>query len=184
MSLAALGLLLIVQGGASGISLHFAKQSGAKLEVVASVISKRPRAFDPAAALGQSRNEQPGTGSEISGDPAASAMTPDPEDVEYERSLGSILVRVVWEEDRAPAAGIHGMVIPWGSPALYIDEREFITGPDGTVLVDRVYQGGVSVMLDRGGRTDVNLTPGEDNEATVEVPRGLLGDLCLRFPGR
>ncbi len=44
--------------------------------------------------------------------------------------------------------------------------------------------GGVSVMLDRVGRTDVNLTPGEDNEATVEVPRGLLGDLCLRFPGR
>jgi hypothetical protein len=65
------------------------------------------------------------------------------------------------------------MVIPWGSPALYIDEREFITGPDGTVLVERVYQGGVSVMLDRGGRTDVNLTPGEGNEATVEVPRGL-----------
>jgi hypothetical protein len=51
---------------------------------------------------------------------------------------GSVLVRVIWGDTRTSAPGVTGQVIPWGSPDLYIDERTFTTGPDGTAQVEHL----------------------------------------------
>ena len=85
---------------------------------------------------------------------------------------GSVVVRVIWGEDGTPAAGVGGQVIPWGSPDLYIDERTFTTGPDGTARVDGIFRGGGTVLLDRGGRVDVTVVAREEREAVIEVPPG------------
>ena len=85
---------------------------------------------------------------------------------------GSVVVRVIWGEDGTPAAGVGGQVIPWGSPDLYIDERTFTTGPEGTARVDGIFRGGGTVLLDRGGRVDVKVVAGEEREAVIEVPPG------------
>ena len=97
---------------------------------------------------------------------SAAATSPGSDD------RGSVVVRVIWGEDGTPAAGVGGQVIPWGSPDLYIDERTFITGPDGTARVDGIFRGGGSVLLDRGGRVDVTVVAREEREAVIEVPPG------------
>ncbi|HZN58972.1 MAG TPA: carboxypeptidase regulatory-like domain-containing protein, partial [Planctomycetota bacterium] len=86
---------------------------------------------------------------------------------------GSVFVRVIWGDTRTSAPGVTGQVIPWGSPDLYIDERTFTTGPDGTARVEHLFKGGASVMLDRGGSADVRVEPGDEREVVVEVPPGI-----------
>jgi RNA polymerase sigma factor (sigma-70 family) len=105
--------------------------------------------------------------------PEASVAEPPGEDSAGEEHRGSVLVRLIWGEDRTPAAGVKGQVIPWASPDLYIDEGTFTSGPDGTARVDHVFQGGATVLLDRGGEVSVHVKPGETSEATIEVPPGL-----------
>jgi RNA polymerase sigma-70 factor (ECF subfamily) len=85
---------------------------------------------------------------------------------------GSVMVRVIWD-DKSPAAGVSGQVIPWGTPDLYTDYRTFTTAQDGTAQVDGIFRGGAAVMLDRGGRVDLKVEPGETRDAVLEVPPGL-----------
>jgi RNA polymerase sigma-70 factor (ECF subfamily) len=103
----------------------------------------------------------------------SAAEEPPPQEPPGEDPYGSTLVRVIWGDDKTPAAGVRGMVIPWGSPHLYIDERGFVTGPDGAVQVDHLFRGGATVMLDRGGSAGVQVVPGELAETVVEIPPGM-----------
>ncbi len=161
-ALAALVFLLIFLGGAGWVRWGPGREPAAEAPAV-SAVSAVPAGSAPTVAVEppETQENQP------------AAEEPLAEDSSDAKDRGSVVVRVIWGEDRTPAAGVIGQVIPWGSPDLYIDERTFTSGSDGTAQVDHLFKGGAMVMLDRGGSTGVRVEPGEAREAVVEVPSGL-----------
>ena len=170
-ALVALGLLVAFLG--TGIWLGTRRGAGSQSEMVEAsrVLSTPP--LEPVVANEEA--PEPTTIPDVAKveEQPSPPEQPPTEAPAPEEVFGSVRVRVVWGDDRTPAAGLRGMIISWGSPFLYNDERTFTTGPDGTILVDRVFRGGVTVWIDRGGRTDVQVAPGGEREAVVEVPPGI-----------
>jgi RNA polymerase sigma-70 factor (ECF subfamily) len=86
---------------------------------------------------------------------------------------GSVLVRILWGDDKSPAAGVRARIVPWGSPDLYVDDVEFTTDAAGMFFVEGIYRGQATVLADRGGSASLEIRPAEEREVTVEVPAGV-----------
>jgi len=130
----------------------------------------RPGAPEPRTAPSAARERRPEDAKEQGTEPSSEESALEAED---EASYGSLLVRVIWGDDKMPAPGVGAHVIAWGSPNLYVDDVEKVTGADGTFHLDRLWKGGGSVIVDRGGSTGFQVNPGEETEVTVEVAVGI-----------
>jgi Carboxypeptidase regulatory-like domain len=84
----------------------------------------------------------------------------------------SVDVRVLWGDDRTPAAGILVRVHEWGARSGMMKTRDVTAGADGTFRLTDVVPGRVSFFIDRGGGKSVHAPPGSDQEVVLEVPAG------------
>jgi hypothetical protein len=140
---AALGVFIIFLGSVFLRPRYAARDDHQERRVAA---ARRPAAADTAAAVGK----RPSAPKPVTDTPKAETATVEAapsEEAPVEDPYGSVLVRVIWGEDKTPAAGVRGMVIPWGSPHLYIDEQETLRW-DPVLAQDREIVGRV---LDENG---------------------------------
>jgi RNA polymerase sigma-70 factor (ECF subfamily) len=88
--------------------------------------------------------------------------------------FGSLLIKVVWGDDKSPAEGI-GLRVQSEAEFGLFPLAEGTTGSDGTFRADRLPAELVSISIDRAlrGREHVKVLAGEQNEVTVEIPAGL-----------
>jgi RNA polymerase sigma factor (sigma-70 family) len=108
----------------------------------------RPRAFDP-----QSESE-----------PASRVGPAD--------GTAALTVRVLWGEDKTPAAGVGVHAIEWGARSGMWKQHDRVTGGDGTFRMTGVAPGRVGFYVDRGGGKAVELAGGDDQDVTLEIPPG------------
>jgi hypothetical protein len=172
-ALAVLALLLVFLGREAWVARDPDRKPPA---VAARAAQARPLKTAPVRPAAGAESARPVAAREEPPPDGGKSTTTDEreaEEISGEANRGTVVVRVIWGDDRTPAAGVSGLVVPWGSPSLYVDERTFTTGPDGTARVDHLFKGGASVWLDRGGaETKVKVEPGKESDAVIEVPPG------------
>jgi protocatechuate 3,4-dioxygenase beta subunit len=99
-----------------------------------------------------------------------SALRAEPADSTDPR-FGSLLVRVVWEKDGAPAPDRAISFIQWrAKPALRCVSRT--SDSQGCVRLDRVEPGNVSFEADLGGEGSIDAVAGRLLEAKLSIPPG------------
>ncbi len=99
---------------------------------------------------------------------AADSATPAP------RATGAtLLVRVRWESDGAPAAGIGLTLWPTDARVPELGARQGETDADGRATFAGVAPGRQRVFTDRGGEHELELAQSEQRELELVLPPGL-----------
>ncbi len=87
---------------------------------------------------------------------------------------GSLLVRVVFGEDRSPAAGVAVRVLPLDGGDRMLRRVETVTGSDGEIRIAPIAVGRVKVLLDRGGDArEARILDGEESRLDIDLPPGV-----------
>lgn len=102
---------------------------------------------------------------EVASLPASGPITND--------SRGSMVVRVIYADDRSPAAGVHVRLRNWQRGSEDLFDQRAVTGDDGTLLVTDLEPGPWGVDVDRGGSQRVFIGPGVRSMVTVTIPAGV-----------
>jgi RNA polymerase sigma-70 factor (ECF subfamily) len=103
-------------------------------------------------------------------EPAAAADSAPP----APRAAGAtLLVRVRWESDGAPAAGIGLTLWPTDARVPELGARQGETDADGRATFAGVAPGRQRVFTDRGGEQELELAEGEQRELELVLPPGL-----------
>ena len=87
-------------------------------------------------------------------------------------SLGSLLLHLVWGEDKTPAADVGMQIYHSAAADFYQDRLRARTASDGSLLFDPIQAGTLSLYFDRGSMETLVVKAGERTEKTVELPRG------------
>ena len=85
---------------------------------------------------------------------------------------GSLLVRVVWEDDGRPADGLWVTVHPWESPDPFLHVLRERTGHDGTAVFPAVHVGRAGIYVATGGAPTPIVEADTRREVLVRAPRG------------
>lgn len=102
-------------------------------------------------------------------EPVVAAVEPAPETAPLD---GSLLVRVVWGDDKQPASDVEVRVYSSAADDYYQDSQFHRSGGDGTFLVDPIRAGAVGLFPDRGGHGRTQVEAGQRSEATIEIEFG------------
>lgn len=87
--------------------------------------------------------------------------------------FGSVLVRLVWEDTGAPAAGVPAYVVTWARSDRPLYREYRLSDPNGVVQYAEVYRGPISVYTLVGGHARAEVRAGQRTAVEVPVPRGL-----------
>src|SRR5262249_53709433 len=82
--------------------------------------------------------------------------------------VGELLLRVRWEADGAPAAGVHA----WLRKRLLPHPLLLCTDANGEARAASVEPGRATVILDRGGSADVDIRGGERSGCGIAIRIG------------
>ncbi|MEO6710300.1 MAG: carboxypeptidase-like regulatory domain-containing protein, partial [Planctomycetota bacterium] len=86
--------------------------------------------------------------------------------------FGSLLLHVVWADDKSPAANVGVQIYQSAAEDYYHDVLLVRTGDDGSVLTDPIFAGRITLLFDRGGQGNAQVEAGKQAETTVEIPLG------------
>ncbi len=162
---------VLLSAGAVGLGLAWLVMSrggeSAKPAAAASAVVEvpGPGALTAAAEIAPSAL----AGREAVDEPAVAPLEPAPEVAPLD---GSLLVRVVWGDDKQPASDVEVRVYSSAADDYYQDSQFHRSGEDGTFLVDPVRAGSVGLIPDRGGHGRTTVEAGQRTDATVEVEVG------------
>ena len=99
--------------------------------------------------------------------------------------FGSLLLRVVWAEDKSPAPGMWMKLHFEGADDVYRDTLDVCTDEHGVVLLDHAVAGSVKANFAAGAQAFASVIGGARSEATLEIPRGVNVDgIVLDLDGR
>ncbi|MBI3843532.1 MAG: sigma-70 family RNA polymerase sigma factor [Planctomycetes bacterium] len=110
--------------------------------------------------------------SDSAGSQASDALASIPVSVPEAEPKGSLLIRLTWEEDDTPAAGVCAKIVTWGSDLPHALAIETKAGDDGQIFVEHVAAGKVGIYVDRGGGATVTVKPSELTTCDVVIPAG------------
>jgi RNA polymerase sigma factor (sigma-70 family) len=86
---------------------------------------------------------------------------------------GTLVLRVVWDEDGSPAQGVWVRVYAWDGPDPFLFVFRDRTGDDGTVTFPAIYTGKAGIYVEAGGGEQASVEAGGRREKEVRVPRGI-----------
>jgi RNA polymerase sigma-70 factor (ECF subfamily) len=85
---------------------------------------------------------------------------------------GSLVVRVLWENDGSPAAGLWVTVHPWDGPDPFLYVLRERTTEDGLALFPAVHVGRAGIYVETGGAPVATIEADSRREVVVRVPKG------------
>jgi RNA polymerase sigma-70 factor, ECF subfamily len=119
------------------------------------------------------RSIDPQPASAIAPEPAAGdSRSIEPTSPPRDPDTGDLLVRLLWE-DGDPAVGLGVAAWPRRAGNGFVGRVERVAGPDGSVLLDDLPAGPVTLLVDRAGPT-----------RRAEVPAGGTAEISLTLPDR
>lgn len=86
---------------------------------------------------------------------------------------GTLVVRVVWDEDGTPARGVWVKVYAWDGPDPMLHMLRDRTGEDGVVTFPAVYTGYAGIYTDADGGGDAKVEAGGRREIEVRLEKGI-----------
>jgi RNA polymerase sigma factor (sigma-70 family) len=101
---------------------------------------------------------------------ARSESEPAVAESQADAATGTLDVRVIWGDDKTPAAAVGVHVVEWGTRSGMWKQRDPMTGPDGTFQLKGVAPGKVGLYGDRGGGRSAEVKAGEKAEVVLEIP--------------
>jgi RNA polymerase sigma factor (sigma-70 family) len=87
--------------------------------------------------------------------------------------FGSLLLRVVWAEDKSPAPGVWMKLHQESADDVYRDTLDVCTDEHGVALVERAFAGSIKVNFACGTQAFAQVVGGARAEATLEIPSGV-----------
>jgi len=87
------------------------------------------------------------------------------------RQYGTLLVRVAWKDDGSPAAQATVVLLDETRANSFLTSRAGVTGADGTVRIERVPAGEVSVVTNDDARPRVTVPAGGEASVDALEPR-------------
>ncbi|MBL8694745.1 MAG: sigma-70 family RNA polymerase sigma factor [Planctomycetes bacterium] len=84
-----------------------------------------------------------------------------------------LVITVLWESDRRPAADVSVHVRPWDVSNSHLRKRTVRTNHAGQAEVAGLPEGKTLLYGDRGGHAQVNVAAGVRAEATLVIPSGI-----------
>lgn len=90
----------------------------------------------------------------------------------FVENFGSLVLHVVWAEDKSPAASVRVEGYAFGAPDPYAEVRWYQTDDLGDVRIEKIHAGKVSFSTVFGGDLRTEVKAGETAAATLEIPKG------------
>lgn len=87
--------------------------------------------------------------------------------------VAPLVITVLWESDRKPAADVSVHVRPWDVSNSHLRKRTVRTNHAGQAEVAGLPEGKTLLYGDRGGHAQVHITAGARAEATLVIPSGI-----------